>query len=157
MRQLRKHGWSKLVILNSRPCGHNQVKTIIGNNVCSDGLIVDIESRITGKSHMTGTWYGSLYGLLIDLVMSWNCMFKCYFIAPSAPPRNVMPTTTFRSITVTWDTITCIERNGIITSYTVEFGLSGNPTMRTGITELTFTVNGLTPFTNYTFRVVNWS
>ncbi len=25
--------------------------------------------------------------------------------------------------------------------------------MRTGITELTFTANGLTPFTNYTFRV----
>ncbi len=78
------------------------------------------------------------------------------FIAPSAPPRNVMPTiTTSRSITVTWDTITCIERNGIITSYTVEFGPSGNPTMRTGITELTFTAstNGLTPFTNYTFQV----
>ncbi len=25
--------------------------------------------------------------------------------------------------------------------------------MRTGITELTFTANGLTPFTNYIFRV----
>ncbi len=71
-----------------------------------------------------------------------------------APPRNVMPTIiTYRSITVTWDTITCIERNGIITSYTVEFGSSGNPTMRTGITALTFTANGLTPFTNYTFQV----
>ncbi len=75
-------------------------------------------------------------------------------IAPSAPPRNVVSTIiTFRSITVTWDTITCIERNGIITSYTVEFGPSGNTTMRTGITELTFTANGLTPYTNYTFQV----
>ncbi len=74
-------------------------------------------------------------------------------LAPSAPPRNVMLIATSRSITVTWDTITCIERNGIITSYTVEFGPSGNPTMRTAITELTFTANGLTPFTNYTFRV----
>ncbi len=46
-----------------------------------------------------------------------------------------------------------MERNGIITSYTVEFGPSGNPTMMTGITELTFTANRLTPFTNYTFRV----
>ncbi len=46
-----------------------------------------------------------------------------------------------------------MERNGIITSYTVEFGPSGNTTMRTGIAELTFTANGLTPFTNYTFRV----
>ncbi len=78
-------------------------------------------------------------------------------LAPSAPPRDVMPTTTSRSITVTWDTITCIERNGIITSYTVEFGPSGNPTMRTGITALTFTANGLTPFTNYTFQVAAWS
>ncbi len=25
--------------------------------------------------------------------------------------------------------------------------------MRTGVTELAFTANGLTPFTNYTFRV----
>ena len=46
-----------------------------------------------------------------------------------------------------------MERNGIITSYTVEFGPSGNPTMMTGITELTFNANGLTPFTNYSFRV----
>ncbi len=60
---------------------------------------------------------------------------------------------TSRSITVTWDTIACIERNGIITSYTVEFGPSGNTLTIAGITELTFTANELTPFINYTFRV----
>ncbi len=75
--------------------------------------------------------------------------------APTAPPLNVMSNmTTSQSVTITWDTITCIERNGIITSYTVEFGLPGKPTLRTGITELTFTPNEqLKPFTNYTFRV----
>ena len=47
-----------------------------------------------------------------------------------------------------------MERNGLITSYTVEFGPSGNPTMSTGITELTFTPDEqIIPFTNYTFQV----
>ncbi len=75
--------------------------------------------------------------------------------APTAPPPNVMSkNTASRSVTLTWDEIICIECNGIITSYTVEFGLQGRPTLRTDIPGQTFTPNEqLKPFTNYTFRV----
>ncbi len=74
--------------------------------------------------------------------------------APTDPPRNVIATNkTSRSIILSWDTITCTERNGMITSYTVEIGQTGNTTTITNITELTFSTNELTPFTNYTFRV----
>ncbi len=90
------------------------------------------------------TWY--------TIVYVW--LASNHSTAPTASPPNVVFTIiTTRNITVTWDTITCIERNGMITSYTVEFGPSGNTTIRTGVTELTFTANGLTPFTNYTLRV----
>ncbi len=75
-------------------------------------------------------------------------------IAPTAPPRNVTSTIiTSRSITVIWDTITCSERNGIITSYTADFGLIGNTTVIAGIAVRDFTANGLIPFSKYTFRI----
>ena len=72
------------------------------------------------------------------------------FIAPSGPPVIVMsPTVSSRSITVNWNEIPCIQRNGMITGYEVEFGPSGEGT----ISGRSFTANGLTPFTNYTFQV----
>ena len=54
---------------------------------------------------------------------------------------------------VTWGIIECIERNGIITNYTVVFqeqcgaNVSGNTVNRT------FSAEGLTSGTNYTFQV----
>ena len=72
------------------------------------------------------------------------------FIAPSGPPVIVMsPTVSSRSITVNWNEIPCIQRNGRIIRYEVEFGPSGEGT----ISGRSFTANELTPFTNYTFQV----
>ena len=72
------------------------------------------------------------------------------FIAPSGPPVIVMsPTVSSRSITVNWNEIPCIQRNGRIIRYEVEFGPSGED----NISERSFTANELTPFTNYTFQV----
>ena len=59
------------------------------------------------------------------------------------------PTVSSRSITVNWNEIPCIQHNGRITRYEVEFIPSGEGT----ISGRSFTANGLTPFTNYTFRV----
>ena len=62
---------------------------------------------------------------------------------------------TARSVNVSWNEIECIERNGMITNYTVEF-LSLGGSVIPGVlmmNERRFTANGLTPFTNYTFRV----
>ena len=46
----------------------------------------------------------------------------------------------------------CIERNGVITSYTVMFQEQGVPD-EVNVMDRTFTTSGLTPHTNYTFRV----
>ena len=71
------------------------------------------------------------------------------FIAPSGPPVILMPpTVSSRSITVNWTKIPCLQHNGMITRYEVEFGLSGEV-----VAGRSFTANGLTPFINYTFRV----
>ena len=59
------------------------------------------------------------------------------------------PTVSSRSITVNWTEIPCIQRNGRIIRYEVEFGPSGEGT----ISGRSFTANELTLFTNYTFRV----
>ena len=62
---------------------------------------------------------------------------------------------TARSVSLSWNEIECIERNGMISNYTVEF-LSLGGSVIAGVlmvNERRFTANGLTPFTNYTFRV----
>ena len=60
---------------------------------------------------------------------------------------------TSRNITVTWDTIECIERNGIITNYTVVFQERGGANVSGNTVDRTFSAGGLTPGTVYTFQV----
>ena len=76
-------------------------------------------------------------------------------LAPTGGPRNVASSTTSRSVTVSWDAIECLERNGEITDYTVLFQQQGGARLpgEVNVTERTFTASGLTPHTNYTFRV----
>ena len=63
------------------------------------------------------------------------------------------PSIISRSITVTWDTIECIECNGIITGYTVVFQEQGGANVPGNTVDRTFSATELTPFTNYTFQV----
>ena len=65
------------------------------------------------------------------------------------------PSTTSRSVSVSWSTIECIERNGEITNYTVVFQEQGGAVIpgEVNVMDRTFTANGLTPHTNYTFKV----
>ena len=77
-------------------------------------------------------------------------------VAPTRPPRDVTASTTSRSVSVSWSTIECIERNGVITNYTVVFQEQGGAVIPAGevnVMDRTFTASGLTPHTNYTFRV----
>ena len=60
---------------------------------------------------------------------------------------------TSRSISVTWDTIECIERNGIITGYTVVFQEQGGPNVPGNTPFTFFSAVRLTPGRNYTFQV----
>ena len=56
---------------------------------------------------------------------------------------------------MSWSTIECIEQNGAITDYTVVFQKQGGAVIPGGVNTIdrTFTASGLTPHTNYTFRI----
>ena len=56
---------------------------------------------------------------------------------------------------VTWDTIECIEQNGRITGYTVVFQEQGGANVPGSVNTVdrTFSAEGLTPGTSYTFQV----
>ena len=56
---------------------------------------------------------------------------------------------------MTWDTIECIEHNGIITGYTVVFQELGGANVPGSINTVdrTFSATELTPFTIYIFQV----
>ena len=71
-------------------------------------------------------------------------------------PQNVVHSAlTATSVTVTWDPIACIERNGDITSYTGQLEQGGTVVPGGEVTGLgqAFTATELRPFTNYTFEV----
>ena len=76
-------------------------------------------------------------------------------IVSTGSPRNIAFSVTARSVSVSWNEIECIERNGMITNYTVEFSSLGGSVIPgvLMVDERRFTASGLTPFTNYTFRV----
>ena len=54
---------------------------------------------------------------------------------------------------MTWDTIDCIERNGIITDYTVVFQEQGGASVPGNTVNMIFSAEELTPGTSYTFQV----
>ena len=60
---------------------------------------------------------------------------------------------------VTWDTIECIEQNGIITGYAVVFQERGGANVPGSVNTVdrTFSAGGLTPGTGYTFQVAGIS
>ena len=68
-----------------------------------------------------------------------------------------MDTTAPRTAMVTWNAIECIDQNGIITDYMVQFlEQDGGASVAGGVVDViggTYTVSGLTPATAYTFRV----
>ena len=104
---------------------------------------------------MTFTTESSGKCILVITIARYNWVVVCIYSAPTGAPGNLAESTTQpRSITVTWDEIDCIERNGIIDRYTVEY----QPVGGDAVTEMvmgvrTFTANNLRPFTDYIFRV----
>ena len=70
-------------------------------------------------------------------------------LAPTGVPRDVSASSSSRSILVTWETIDCIEHNGVIIAYLVMF--QGVETR--AVIDRNFTASGLTPNTSYTFQV----
>ena len=56
---------------------------------------------------------------------------------------------TFQSITLAWDELSCLDRNGVLTGYRIEYGTTTSEV----VAGTTFTATGLASDTNYTFQV----
>ena len=79
-----------------------------------------------------------------------------YFTAPTGSPGVPSASTIIStSITLTWTEIDCLDRNGVITSYMIQYGEGTNKdiTITTPSSATTHLITGLKPFTQYTFTV----
>ena len=76
---------------------------------------------------------------------------------PTTAPTNVGTSSgTFSSITVQWEAVNCIHRNGDITGYAVRYGVQGSGTQTVSVSggEATMTtISGLTASTQYSIEV----
>ncbi len=74
-------------------------------------------------------------------------------LAPTQPPLNVNLSVISRNVSVSWSPIDCVERNGLITLYIVEFLPVGGNVTTESVPKESFTASDLMPSTNYSFRV----
>ena len=86
------------------------------------------------------------------------CVTVFYYTGPGASPRNIRSTITAISITLMWDRLSCVDRNGEITGYRILYGTTtplDQTEMITGTSssDRTFTASGLVPLTTYMFRI----
>ena len=71
-------------------------------------------------------------------------------------PREVIATPASRTVQVTWNTIECIHRNGLITDYAVRLQADSGDMVTDGVVDFdaeTYMASGLRPFTRYIFQV----
>ena len=85
------------------------------------------------------------------------CIFF-YLPAPSAAPTSVSVFgVTSSSITVQWEAVDCIHRNGDITGYAVRYGVQGSGSTQTvsvsGGEAMQTAISGLMPSTTYSIEV----
>ncbi|XP_038066667.1 angiopoietin-1 receptor-like [Patiria miniata] len=72
---------------------------------------------------------------------------------PSEPPQQVAVTSQKRSLTFSWSQPTCGSRGGIITGYTYKLSGPGSQLILDVSTAEQVEIDGLIPFTNYSFQV----
>ncbi len=82
-------------------------------------------------------------------------MFYIVVAPSSSPGAPTSSATTSTSITITWTELSCLDRNGVITGYTIRYGLvnTSPTTIDHTSTDRSRVISGLTPFTFYTFSV----
>ena len=56
-------------------------------------------------------------------------------------------------ITLKWDGLSCEDRNGEITGYRIQYGITDPDTNNGTSSYRTFTASGLVPLTTYMFRI----
>ena len=73
------------------------------------------------------------------------------------PPGNIKSNLTSTSITVMWDRLSCVDRNGQITGYRIQYSITTLSTTvnitGTSASDRNFTASELVPLTTYMFRL----
>ena len=76
------------------------------------------------------------------------------FLAPSGVPQSLeVSSNTNTTITISWKRVECHDRNSNIMGYMIRYQGSSETVLGTDDENRTFTANGLTPNTDYTFMV----
>ena len=82
------------------------------------------------------------------------------FLAPEAPQSLRIASVDVTNVTIQWDRVNCVERNGPIDSYVVYHYPTSNPSDRdcqtisgTGDSNRKFILPGLPPQTSYTLEI----
>ena len=90
-----------------------------------------------------------------DLITRWLIPFPSLPTAPTAPPNNLTEATkTSSSVTISWGEVPCQDQNSVIVEYRVLYGAVTSGVGGTVATSgRTLTVNGLSPYTNYSIEV----
>ena len=73
--------------------------------------------------------------------------------APSAAPSNVRATSTSSAITVQWEMVPCIHRNGEITGYSVRYGVQGQSTQTMSVSGGNTTMASIRIITSTTYSI----
>lgn len=84
--------------------------------------------------------------------MQYIILYHCILV-PSGPPQSITFSKTSRTVSIFWMPIICSQCNGPITNYLVDFQSFDGFSISGSVINETFTASGLTPYTNYTFRV----
>ncbi len=86
------------------------------------------------------------------LLIEHNYKYAVPSGSPGAPTTDVITRT---NVTIMWTEIACLDRNGVITGYTIRYGpVNTSPTtIEHTSTDRSRVISGLTPFTNYTLSV----
>ena len=136
--------------------GHATQYTITGLQEFSAYILTITASIGVGSSPPASVLVNtSLAGESDDLITRWLTPFPSLRTAPSAPPNNLTEATkTSYSMTISWGEVPCQDQNSVIVGYRVLYGVVTSGVGGTVATPgRTLTVNGLSPYTNYSIEV----
>lgn len=92
---------------------------------------------------------GAQINIMVILIVKLS-----FTVAPGPPPSFSVPNVTLTTVTIAWSHLQCIEQNGAIRFYRVEYGHESiTESMVVQSDTTTFTANGLEPKTTYVFQV----
>ncbi len=88
-------------------------------------------------------------------VMTQAAILTMYLhsIGASSGPSNVTVTAGVTNISIQWNEVDCVERNGEISDYSVRYGLNSSMSQEINVTNRSFSIDRLQIRTSYSFEV----